>query len=352
MIANTTEANIEMTSNIQKRWLRDYMPYSRRGLEERIEAVMEDDWYIESVKIEKIPDIVFLWECQCIISSKSREIGVALPFVFWDEDANVLSTYPDFDIPTKLRGAILYAIRDCRQNPTLVASPALLGRIYNPDLQSRISKNLDEFIWERVFPGTVFAPLRVFIQHMHRYKFAVERIRGCLSNRAIVLDLACGCGYGSHYLASRLPDIRVFGVDNDVDTITDAGRLYSSDRNFWVLDNAEGLGNFPAQAVVSLELLEHIEQAGLLLETIKRLLLPGGVAIISTPNGESIRRQVINNPYHIKEYTYIELKTLLENYFDNIALFGLSQADNLACSVHQVDGTQLNDTDSFIACCQ
>jgi hypothetical protein len=52
-------------------------------------------------------------------------------------------------------------------------------------------------------------------------------------------------------------------------------------------------------------------------------LKPGGQLILSTPNREvSSPDGIIVNPYHIQEFTYEELKDILETSFQHVQLSG------------------------------
>ncbi len=74
--------------------------------------------------------------------------------------------------------------------------------------------------------------------------------------------------------------------------------------------------------VVSFETLEHHDQHHEMLREVKRVLRPGGMLVISTPDRLYCTILPRNyNPYHAKELFKHEFKSFLENYFDNIYLF-------------------------------
>ena len=73
--------------------------------------------------------------------------------------------------------------------------------------------------------------------------------------------------------------------------------------------------------VVSFQVIEHIQDDHLFLKEINRILKPGGVALITTPNRPlSLSR----NPWHIREYTAIELTELAKKYFSYVAMKGIT----------------------------
>ncbi|MCW5911994.1 MAG: class I SAM-dependent methyltransferase [Cyclobacteriaceae bacterium] len=73
-------------------------------------------------------------------------------------------------------------------------------------------------------------------------------------------------------------------------------------------------------AVVSFQVIEHIENDGLFLEEINRVLKPGGVALLTTPNRPlSLSR----NPWHVREYTADELTRLAQKYFREVSMKGI-----------------------------
>ena len=67
--------------------------------------------------------------------------------------------------------------------------------------------------------------------------------------------------------------------------------------------------------VVSFQVIEHIQNDKKYLEEIYRVLKPGGMALISTPN---IRFSLTRNPWHIREYTPAQLKELCASIFDKV----------------------------------
>ncbi|MEJ0054734.1 MAG: class I SAM-dependent methyltransferase [Bacteroidota bacterium] len=74
-------------------------------------------------------------------------------------------------------------------------------------------------------------------------------------------------------------------------------------------------------SVVSFQVIEHIQDDTLFLKEILRVLRPGGVALITTPNRiQSLSR----NPWHIREYTSKELTQLAQKIFPKVEMKGVT----------------------------
>jgi len=76
--------------------------------------------------------------------------------------------------------------------------------------------------------------------------------------------------------------------------------------------------------IVCYEVIEHVENIHQILQTIKSLLKPDGIFIVSTPNKKlSLQNDgKPANPFHIKEHTKDEFQTLLLQYFNNVQIQG------------------------------
>ena len=70
-------------------------------------------------------------------------------------------------------------------------------------------------------------------------------------------------------------------------------------------------------AVVCVEVIEHVEEDDVFVKNISKVVRQGGWAYFTTPNGDYIKNEGPDkNPDHIRHYTKNELQTLLEKYFD------------------------------------
>ena len=70
-------------------------------------------------------------------------------------------------------------------------------------------------------------------------------------------------------------------------------------------------------AVVCIEVIEHVEEDDVFVKNIAKVIRDGGCAYFTTPNGDYIKNEGPDkNPDHIRHYTRNELQALLEKHFD------------------------------------
>lgn len=149
------------------------------------------------------------------------------------------------------------------------------------------------------------------MEHLHRYAVAAELVAG-----KTVLDIACGEGYGTALLAEKA--LHITGVDIEK-TVVDRARTKYTIPNIRFETGA--VEKIPApdhsfDVVVSFESLEHTDQQDAMLQEIKRVLKPGGLLILSTPEKKNYSDKTgYQNPFHKKELYRHELEALLKKYF-------------------------------------
>jgi 2-polyprenyl-3-methyl-5-hydroxy-6-metoxy-1,4-benzoquinol methylase len=152
---------------------------------------------------------------------------------------------------------------------------------------------------------------QVTAEHLHRYALAMEYVQ----NKA-VLDIACGEGYGSNLLAQKAAS--VVGVDIDKSTVNKAKNKYRK-RNLSFLEGSASVVHHSIDVVVSFETLEHTSNHEQFLSEIKRVLQPGGLLIISTPDKKWYSDKTgYVNPFHEKELYLDEFEALLKKQFAHV----------------------------------
>ncbi len=135
-----------------------------------------------------------------------------------------------------------------------------------------------------------------------------------------VLDIACGDGYGTRKLSSKVKEI--WGGDIDVDSVKQA-RLLTTQANVSFFEEDITMMSFDDKsfdAVLSMETIEHVDDTACLAE-IYRVLRPGGILILSTPQNRLGHLPI--NTAHIREYKIEQIKTLCSNYFNIIKVIGI-----------------------------
>jgi GT2 family glycosyltransferase/SAM-dependent methyltransferase len=154
------------------------------------------------------------------------------------------------------------------------------------------------------------------LEHLHRYAAARELLRG-----KIVLDIACGEGYGSNLLATTAQS--VIGVDISDKAIDHARAKYVRDNLSFKTGSCLQIPmeDKSVDAVVCLETLEHVREQARLLSELRRVLRPGGLLVISTPNRQEYAGNN-KNTFHERELTPDEFSTLLRDNFKNITVCG------------------------------
>ncbi|MGH7255101.1 MAG: class I SAM-dependent methyltransferase [Nitrospirales bacterium] len=151
-----------------------------------------------------------------------------------------------------------------------------------------------------------------------------------------VLDIACGTGYGTHYLGTRAR--QVVGVDVAPVVVARNRVRYRTERvQFLVMDGtALGFRSAVFDAIISQDTIEHIQEDRRFVDEVVRVLRPGGTLVLFTPHGK-VRGRRPDDPYHVREYVPAELAALLAPHFHSIRWFGRRQGDRLKAVEQHMD---------------
>jgi SAM-dependent methyltransferase len=161
-------------------------------------------------------------------------------------------------------------------------------------------------------------------RHLVVYEWIAARVGGLR-----VVDMACGEGYGSDVLARSAGS--VVGVDANPEAHEHARLRYVRPNLRFERDLVEGFSE-PCDAVVFLQTIEHVEDAGAILDHFRSMLAPGGVAFVSTPNLLTLAppgAEKSDNPWHVREYRAAEFGELCEQHFAPVEMLGLFHARKL-----------------------
>ncbi|MBJ6132071.1 methyltransferase domain-containing protein [Ochrobactrum sp. Q0168] len=178
-------------------------------------------------------------------------------------------------------------------------------------------------------------------QHVGRY----EILRSICAGK-VVLDIACGEGYGSALL-SKWGAKEVVGVDVSNEAINNASKLFATDTVKFHTYDAHQVDTLLKEkkfdVVACFETIEHLQEPLTFLKAIKKLLNKAAVVAISCPNEKNDFSSDNDNPFHLGAYTFDEFKALTEGVLGkaNGWLFGTPTQGMINIPVH--DALSLKD---------
>lgn len=151
----------------------------------------------------------------------------------------------------------------------------------------------------------------ITMEHLHRYALTFPYIK----NKK-VLDIACGEGYGSYLMSAITSEMT--GVDINEKVIRTATAKYKRSGLRFQSGSALKIPmpDASVDVIVSFETLEHLSEHDKMMLEFKRVLIPGGLLIISTPDKLNYSDKTGHkNIYHLKELYFHEFRSLLSQYF-------------------------------------
>jgi SAM-dependent methyltransferase len=150
------------------------------------------------------------------------------------------------------------------------------------------------------------------VEHVSRYRWAAQAARG-----GLVLDAGCGTGYDSRLLAAGGAR-EVIGVEIAramLETVAagmpDTVRLQAGDLRSLDFEDDK------FELVVCFEVIEHFEDHFTVLDELVRVLAPGGLLLVSSPNRGAYQP---GNPHHLREFAPAELEAELAVRLDHVRL--------------------------------
>ncbi len=154
-----------------------------------------------------------------------------------------------------------------------------------------------------------------------------------------VLEVGCGEGRGVSLLMEKASSFtavdKIKPVIDNLKVKHPAGTFISMN-----IPPLNGLSADTYDSVFSFQVIEHIEDDVLFLKEIHRVMRPGGIALITTPNR---KMSLSRNPWHIREYLPNELKQLAQGIFAHVEMKGITGNDRVMAyyeenkrSVHRV----------------
>jgi len=143
-----------------------------------------------------------------------------------------------------------------------------------------------------------------------------------IPDQASVLDVGCGTGKALRGLREARPDLKLFGVD-----IEDTRKLLPKDVSFSLgsVDRLSGLYKENTfDVIVCQHVIEHLPNPVNMILEFKKVLKPGGLIYIETPNWTRLfipfHQNFFWNDYtHLRPYSKITFKRLFSDFDFKIA---------------------------------
>lgn len=168
--------------------------------------------------------------------------------------------------------------------------------------------------------GTTLDEIRK--DHLNRYIFASKYIT---KPNAIIIDGACGVGYGSYILVQNPNTQLVQSLDISNDALTHAKQYFNNEKIEFKIKNLEDetLDDLQkADYFISFETIEHLPTPEKYIEKISKVIKDDGLFIGSTPN-ETIMPFIQQNfLFHTRHFTVGQIDEILKKYgFRNVQYF-------------------------------
>jgi ubiquinone/menaquinone biosynthesis C-methylase UbiE len=158
----------------------------------------------------------------------------------------------------------------------------------------------------------------VAVEHLARYSFCLELVKD-----KIVLDAACGEGYGTNLLSNVARSVT--GIDVEPSIIQHAQSKYKKQNLSFISASVlqTPFANNTFDVIVSFETIEHLEEHEEMLKEFKRILKQDGLLILSTPDKEQYSEKTHReNQFHKKELTLPAFEELIGKFFSNRMILG------------------------------
>ena len=178
---------------------------------------------------------------------------------------------------------------------------------------------------ERTVPG-IWHENYWFRRHEVVYDWTVtlvEQVTARLGRDPVVVDAGCGEGYGTQALAARTPTL---ALDYDAATAAHLARAHPTLPALRGNLTALPLQDDTVDVLVSLQTVEHIWDQPRFVAECARVLRPGGVLVLSTPNRLTFPP---GNIFHHRELDADELTALMSPHVDRVDVLGVDHGGRI-----------------------
>lgn len=162
---------------------------------------------------------------------------------------------------------------------------------------------------KKIVPIISFEKNPFAVEFHWRYKWASKFCKG-----KYVLDVPCGMGWGTSFIKNAE---KVYGLDISSEAIEEAKHRYQKKNFFFQSGNMEKLpfNDKSFDVIICLEGIEHVnyEVGKKFIHEAFRTLVKEGILLLSTP--QHISKKHSGNPYHLYEYSPVEILNLTDDLF-------------------------------------
>jgi len=182
---------------------------------------------------------------------------------------------------------------------------------------------------ERIVPGEFKTreEYLLFLRHM----FAYEQALTFLEEEYKLLEIGFGEGYGAFFVNKYVQSVDAIDVHKKA--VDYANEKYGSEGCSFIHYEGDKIPfkNDTYDAVVSFQVIEHIEDDHRFLQEVNRVLKKNRPVLITTPNRETRLGPDEEpwNEFHVREYSKKQLQELLSQHFNKVQVFGVRGEGNV-----------------------
>jgi len=152
-----------------------------------------------------------------------------------------------------------------------------------------IKRGLGEFFNRSPFSRRIFYRLLdILLLRTWHVKKAINSWKKNMPGKAEILDAGSGFGQYSYFLARTSRNSRIHGVDVKIEQIEDCNNFFwksgLTNATFEYADLTQFVAENFFDLILSVDVMEHIEEDMKVFENFSKSLKPGGMLLISTPS--------------------------------------------------------------------
>lgn len=144
-----------------------------------------------------------------------------------------------------------------------------------------------------------------------RNQIILWSIKKYAPNLATFLEIGCGTGFVSSAIANAFPETKFLGSE-----FFEEGLMFARARvpnaNFIQLDARSIPHDSEFSAIGAFDVLEHVEEDGIVLQQIHKALLPGGILFITVPQHQWLWSSLDEHACHERRYSARNLHQQVE----------------------------------------